>query len=95
MNQLKYCLNHFLIPSLSIGPMMLLSLRSPLQSHQLSWWNPDCSLKDKNKVRTTIPPVFQCLDVEAQSRGNGVNVFTIEFLQDGCLPCIIQATALG
>lgn len=38
------------------------------------------------------PSVFQGLDVEAQCRGDGVNVFPIELLKDGCFASIVQAT---
>lgn len=37
------------------------------------------------------PPVFQGLDVEAQRWGDGVNVFSIELLEDGCFASVVQA----
>lgn len=37
------------------------------------------------------PPVLQGLDVEAQRWGDGVNVFPIELLEDGCFASVVQA----
>lgn len=35
--------------------------------------------------------MLQGLDVEAQCGGDGVDVFTVELLEDGCLAGIVQA----
>ena len=40
------------------------------------------------------PSVLQGLDVEAQRRGDGVDVFPIELLEDGCFASIVQATGV-
>lgn len=37
------------------------------------------------------PSVLQRLDVEAQRRGDGVNVFAIELLEDGRFASVVQA----
>lgn len=39
-----------------------------------------------------IPAMFQCLDVEAQCRGNCVNVFTIKFLEDCRFASVIKTS---
>jgi hypothetical protein len=38
-------------------------------------------------------PVRKCLDVESQRRTDTHDVFTIEFLEDGCLACVVKSTA--
>lgn len=39
------------------------------------------------------PLVLQRFDVEAQRRGDGAHVFSVELLQDGRLPRIVQTSA--
>jgi hypothetical protein len=40
----------------------------------------------------SLPAMLQGLDVEAKRGGDGVDVFAVEFLENGGLACVIQAT---
>lgn len=40
-----------------------------------------------------LPPVLQSLDVKAQGGGDGADVFTVKFLQNGGFSSVVQTSA--
>lgn len=52
-------------------------------------------MEDKMAVvlRSVLPSVLQCFDVEAQGRGDGADIFSVKLLQDGRLSRVVQTSA--
>ena len=48
----------------------------------------------KSNIYFKVPFVFQGLDVEPQGWGDGIDIFSVKFLQDRCFPSIVQASEM-
>lgn len=51
------------------------------------------SHRDTHTHTKHIPSMLQRLDVEAHRWGDRAHVLPVEFLQDGCFPCVVQTSA--
>lgn len=43
----------------------------------------------------TVGFIFQSFDIEAQCRADRRDVFTVEFFQNCCFPCVVQSTKIN